>query len=102
MRGPTLANPFERRVAAKGGGYTILRLSEAEVSATLATLRENAVLMDLAARYRQGLDTPSDFPEAAEIALRQRIFPVIDAELCKIDPTFHIFSAGILDRLLLG
>lgn len=102
MRGPRLPNPFERRVVAKDGGHTILRLSEAEVSATLATLRADAALMGLVARYRQGLDTPSDFPEAAEIALRQRIFPVIDAELRKIDPTFHMFSAGILDRLLLG
>ncbi|MDD8024492.1 MAG: hypothetical protein PHX82_15435 [Paracoccaceae bacterium] len=56
--------------------------------------------MYLITQYRQGLAAPSDFPEATEIALRQRIFPVIDTELRKIDPTFHIFSAGILDRLL--
>ena len=94
-------NPFERRVVAKEGGHTLLRLSEAEVSATLAVLRANAALMDLVARYRRGRDTPDEFPEAAEIALRQRIFPVIDTELRKIDPRFQIFSAGILDRLLL-
>ena len=94
-----MRSPFERRVGTKGGGHVLLRLADAEVATVLASLRVDKAFMALITQYRRGLGAPSSFPEAAEIALRQRIFPLIDTELRKIDPRHQIFGQDILDCL---
>lgn len=91
------ANLFERVVSSKNGRQTI-KLSEQQIESTVSNLLQEGRLVGLVKGYRTGLANPNSFTDTDEISLRQKIFPLIDEELRKIDPTYQIFGDCILDK----
>lgn len=92
-------NLFERVVSVKGGGREALSLSETQIESVVQTLSEKQGLIDLIEAYQSGIAEPKSLSDEDEISLRRRIFPIVQNELRKIDPRYHIFSPGILERL---
>ncbi len=92
------ANLFERVVSSINGQQKI-KLSEQQIEFTVSNLLKEERFVNLVKEYRNGLARPDSFSDTDEISLRQKIFPLIDEELRRIDPKYQIFSVGILERL---
>lgn len=90
---------FERTVASKGGKKKII-LPEAQAEQVIKILLRNSHFVELVNSYTSGLKSPDSFSESDEINLRQKIFPIIDVQMREIDPTYSIFSAGILEVIV--
>ncbi len=99
MGGMDVSLLFRRIVATREGRET-LELSPAIQSQVVDVLMGQGPLRTLVLAYHKGLCSPETFGEADEIALRQQIFPQIDAELRRIDPRYQVFSVGILELMI--
>jgi hypothetical protein len=99
IRGVGEVNLFERVVSSKDGPPKKIALSEQQIKLSVSSLLDNEYLIGLIKDYCAGLGEPASFSETDEVALRQKIFPLIDEEMRGVDPKYSIFSTGILELL---
>ncbi|MBW3245444.1 hypothetical protein KUV57_22605 [Epibacterium sp. DP7N7-1] len=95
----SIRNLFERALSYKGEIKKI-NLSQEQIELSSKNLLNNEDLMAMVREYRLGLNGEAELSDEIEISLRQKIFPIIDDEMRRIDPTYSVFSADMLDLLI--